>query len=407
MNDEQEKIAIEEIVLPVENIESEVEPSSEAADLEELDGSIDVDESHEPIESEEVNETAPSIELSLDTSDDYADDDDDDEGVQVVDVADLEAVSETYDERVKRYKKLVQQQDNLKVMMLFRSLQKAYKAKKIIHGVMTGIMKIDDKEDQEVCAVMLYDNEIKILIPYPEFFRNQTYTGNSKEEQNRKKALLQDMIGAEIDCIITSADFQKGTIIASRAKALEILEKINFTPDEKTKRRRINEKDLAWGRVMAVRSRSIIVNLGGIDATIRANKLTYRFIENENTLHEMFHVNDRIQVEVNEIRKMENGRYYIYISRKSLELIDSMIKLENNGGPSYDEQCEATISDIKPNKKNITMYLNQYKMPAISKSVPSDRFGDYLKVGDKVLVTVKSYSNDGMIIVNIFGKLPC
>lgn len=405
MSDEQEKIAAEEVILPVENIESEVDPSSEAADLEELDGSIDVDESYEPIESEEVNETAPSTELPLDTSDDYADDDDD-EGVQVVDVVDLEAISETREERIERYKKLVQQQDNQKVMMLFRSLQKAFKTGSMIQGVLTGTMELGDEENQEVCAVMLYDNEVKILIPYPEFFRRPAYTGNSKEEQNRKKTLLQDMIGAEINCIITSADFQEGTIIASRVKALEILERINYTPDEKTKRRRINVKDFAWGRVMAVRSRSIIVNLGGIDATIRANNLTHKFIENENTLRDMFHVNDRIQVEVDEIREMENGRYFIRISRKSLELIDSMIKLENHVAPHHYEKCVATISDIKPNKENITMYLDQYKMPAISKSVPSDRFGDYLKVGDKVLVTVISYRRDGMIIANIFEKLP-
>ena len=174
------------------------------------------------------------------------------------------------------------------------TMQTLYSSKenlKILSGKISALEIERDGNKKVDCAIVYYEH-IKILIPIHEM--------NITEERK----YLRNMLGANIDFVILEIDELRECAVASRKKAMEIKQKIEFN--------KYFEDDIVKAKVISIGIKHIKVNCLGLDLNLRIDDLAYGYIEDVN---EFYSVGDEINVKIIEIDK-EN--YKLKVSAKEL-----------------------------------------------------------------------------------------
>ena len=167
--------------------------------------------------------------------------------------------------------------ENLKFAM--QTLYSSKENLKILSGTICALEVERDGNKKVDCAIVYY-NHIKILIPIQEM----------NIVQERK--YLRNMLGAKIDFIVLEIDELRECAVASRKKAMEIKQKIEFDKHY--------EGDSVKATIISVGIKHIKVNCLGIDLNLRIDDLAYGYIEDVN---EFYSVGDVIPVKILEIDK--------------------------------------------------------------------------------------------------------
>lgn len=98
------------------------------------------------------------------------------------------------------------------------------------------------------------------------------------------------MMGATIKFIIIETDKNSSKAVASRIKAMEKIQEINY--------KKIDIGDKVYGRVVGVWKKYIRIECLGMDFVIKAQDLTYGYVED---ISKIYKINEQIQVIVKEI----------------------------------------------------------------------------------------------------------
>jgi len=174
-------------------------------------------------------------------------------------------------------------------------MQKLYSSKenlKILSGTLSAMEVIEYKRTKYDCAIVYYEN-IKVLIPIQEM----------GIEKNRK--YLRNMLGSIIDFIIIEIDEESKMAIASRKKAMEIKQKIEFT--------KYSKNDIVEAVVISVGIKHIKINCLGKDLNLRIDELDYGYIQD---INDYYSVGDIIKVLILEVDKES---YNLKVSVKALK----------------------------------------------------------------------------------------
>lgn len=165
------------------------------------------------------------------------------------------------------------------------TMQTLYSSKenlKILSGTINAL-EVETQDKKKVDCAIVYYNHIKILIPIHEM----------NIEQERK--YLRNMLGAKIDFVILEIDELRECAVASRKKAMEIKQRIEFNKHY--------EGDRVKATVISVGIKHIKINCLGIDLNLRIDDLAYGYIQDVN---EFYSVGDVIPVKILEIDKENN-----------------------------------------------------------------------------------------------------
>lgn len=308
---------------------------------------------------------------------------------------------------------------------LFRSMWNSLKSAKekgtILTGVISGLEEISvDKNNQYIFVSIIYEDRLKILIPFIELYRDNpirdsvdlTTKEGRKSYLQRQKAMAEKLYGLETPFIITNMakgsnkDNTDYSIAASRKKALEILERTNFEPDKKTGIARYEVGSDIEATIISVGKYGVVASVGGIDTMIAARQMTFKYIAGPETVEALFHVGQKVNVHVREITTDEFGHRKLVVDGRYAELRDARSRQQTL--LSLNSFCVGTITSIaqsktRPDAVVIRMYLDNYRMPAISNAIPPSKAGKFPMPGDKARVKVMGFRPDGMVLVQFRG----
>ncbi len=297
------------------------------------------------------------------------------------------------------------------------ALSTSMKRKTILKGTVAGIEVVStantSKEElgRMVCLSVILDGRYKVLIPFEEVYRSNpidmsTVDLSTREGRDsyihRQKQMAEKMHGAEIPFIVThmandDLDDINGNYLVSgsRKKALKIIEERNYRPD-RDGNTAITEGSFVEGVITAVSRYSVSMNVGGIDVQVPVYNLTFVFVRD---LNDHYSVGQKVNVQVTKITENPDGSFNIAVDAKAGELASARArqKLLPIGSSVL-----GIITQVKPSKKYpgkiiMTAYLPHYKMPARISAMPPTALGRLPMSGDEVRLTVKGFSESGLV----------
>lgn len=304
---------------------------------------------------------------------------------------------------------------------IWASLSSAMKEQTMLRGVISGIEEVSsDAGSQYIFVSLIYQDRLKIMIPFIDLYRDNPVresvdTSTEEGKRNylaRQKAMAEKLYGLETPFILThmvrgsSNAIDDYKISASRKKAIEIIEKANFEPNKKTGVARYEVGSDVDATVISVGKFGITASVGGIDTMVSAHQLTFRYISSPEVMKSYYHVGQTIRLHIRDIRINAKGKRSLIVEGHTAELREAAMRQKTL--LSLNSSCIGTITSIKPSKKRpdavvIRMYLDNYKMPAISNAIPPSKAGKFPKAGDKARVKVVGFRPDGMVLVQFRG----
>lgn len=296
-------------------------------------------------------------------------------------------------------------------------LQSAQKLGTIMYGTVSGIEVVDFSGRMNpdirnaVMVVLIHNGIYRVTIPFSELYRDypidmSTVSVDTELDRKyfiaRQKAMAEKLYGLEVPFVVLDMFIDDGmsgkySILASRAKALAVIERRNFDPD-KEGNVALNVGDFVPATITSISDYAVAVNVGGVDTRVSVNRLTYKFIAGPHSLRSMYRVGQEIMVQILNIKKNKEGNHSIIVSARPAELLEA--KGRQNIIVHEEEQCFGTVTGVLksrvPGEVYITLYLDAYGLPAVTNSFPPNRMGTYPQPGDTVRVTIKAFNNDGM-----------
>lgn len=248
--------------------------------------------------------------------------------------------------------------------------------KRILTGHIVGIedeyYKIQNKFIP--CAIIWYENT-KVLIPI-------THLNVEKES----KSLIRGMVGAEIDFIVIEYDSITNIAVASRTLAMELRKKIEIP--------KLKINDVVRVRIVAVARKYIIVDLYGVEVTIKAENLRHTFIVNAKNY---YLVGDTLIVKVKKIDAINN-----VFELSSKELMENPYKnirkyITENG------EYIAKIVGYPKQKSGIIVQLETSEVTCLCR-VPAT-FNSIPHLFDKVLIKITEIKEEKKLIYGILKRI--
>lgn len=248
--------------------------------------------------------------------------------------------------------------------------------KRILTGHIVGIedeyYKIQNKFI--TCAIIWYENT-KVLIPI-------THLNVEKES----KSLIRGMVGAEIDFIVIEYDSITNIAVASRTLAMELRKKIEIP--------KLKINDVVRVRIVAVARKYIIVDLYGVEVTIKAENLRHTFIVNAK---DYYLVGDTLIVKVKKIDAINN-----VFELSSKELMENPYKnirkyITENG------EYIAKIVGYPKQKSGIIVQLESSEVTCLCR-VPAT-FNNIPHLFDKVLIKITEIKEEKKLIYGILKRI--
>ena len=259
-----------------------------------------------------------------------------------------------------------------KILEILRSKEE----KRILTGRIVGIedeyYKIQNKFIP--CAIIWYENT-KVLIPI-------THLNVEKES----KSLIRGMVGAEIDFIVIEYDSITNIAVASRTLAMELRKKIEIP--------KLKINDVVRVRIVAVARKYIIVDLYGVEVTIKAENLRHTFIVNAK---DYYLVGDTLIVKVKKIDAINN-----VFELSSKELMENPYKnirkyITENG------EYIAEIIGYPKQKSGIIVQLESSEVTCLCR-VPAT-FNSIPHLFDKVLIKIIEIKEEKKLIYGILKRI--
>lgn len=313
--------------------------------------------------------------------------------------------------------------------MVWGSLQSAKRSRQIVRGVVSGVQPSLDPKVEMVFLTVMYQKQIKVLIPFSEIARtyilDSAYDkdGKAVADDKRKKAvekrqnqgkdsiifrqnqLASKYIGVEIPFVITHMSMDHKTkelrnylVIGSRKQAIEQQERNNYVSKGKTPAR-IQVDKTYDADIISVGINAVWVNLGGVDARIALKDLTFKWTP---SVKELFEVGDVLRVHVKNIITESDGTHNLELSAKDVELEDAK---EREHILALDTITTATITSTSISREDdsvtILGWLDMYDMPCIAKFIRGDMI--MLRAGQRIRVKVKSFGQNGMVMCSCKG----
>lgn len=296
-------------------------------------------------------------------------------------------------------------------------LQSAQKRGTIMYGTVSGIEEVDftGRENPDVrnsiMVVLLHNGMYRVTIPFSELYREYPIDMNTVSVDTeigrrsfvaRQKAMAEKLYGLETPFIVQDMFLDEGesgkySILASRAKAVSLIEHRNFDPDREGNVA-MQVGDFVPATITSISDYSIAVNVGGVDTRISVYQLTHRFIEGPHSLRNMYKVGQEILVQILDIKQKEDGSHNVTVAARPAELLDA--KNRQHIIAHEGEQCFGTVTGVlksrTPGEVRITLYLDAYNLPAVTNSFPPSRMGTYPQPGETVRVTIKEFNENGM-----------
>lgn len=191
--------------------------------------------------------------------------------------------------------------EELEKQVVWQNIKTSEEKRKILSGVAKAIEteKIKLEKDGKIteqtinCIVINFKN-VKVLIPSQELGINKA-----------DKKTLRNMIGAEVKFIILESDKLTNKAVASRKKAMDLIQKIQI--------KKYEVGDKVYAKIMSVYPKYIEVECLGIDIKLKVEDLEYGYVDN---LNKLYQVGDKIKVVIKEINE-ENK--ILRISHKEIQ----------------------------------------------------------------------------------------
>lgn len=182
--------------------------------------------------------------------------------------------------------------------LVWHELQNAYRSNKILQGNIGGV----ETTESGSYIVVIYYKEQRIVIPYSEMMINLSDT-NSKygSEIMRQGQIINTMIGAEIEFVLKGLDKKSKTVVGSRREAM-IKKRTAFYVSKGSVPAKIIEDRIVEARVISVATKSIRVDVFGVECNIPAKELSWEWIGD---VSELYSVGDVVLVRVSEIKNVE------------------------------------------------------------------------------------------------------
>lgn len=193
----------------------------------------------------------------------------------------------------------------------WQNINTSWQKGKILTGIAIAIetekvkLTIDNKlKEKEIDSLIVNFKNIKVLIPAEEL----------KEGKIDKKA-LRNMIGSELRFVIIEIDKLTNKAVASRKKAMELLQKIQL--------KKYSIGDTVYSKVISVYPKFIDVECLGKDIRLRAEDLEYGYIAN---LSNNYQVGDKIKTV---IKKIDANTSTLVISHKETKQDPYLVARKN------------------------------------------------------------------------------
>ena len=183
--------------------------------------------------------------------------------------------------------------------IIWHEIHNAYRTRRILTGQLGGIEQTDSGK-----TIVIADYKgFRIVIPLKEMMihvgRNPTGQAYS-DLMLRQNKILNNMLGAQIDCVVKGIDSKSRSVVASRMEAMLKKRQIFYLDTDSSGMYRIYEGRIAQARVIAVAEKVIRVEVFGVECSIMARDLAWDWIGDA---HERFSVGDEILVRVLSVRR--------------------------------------------------------------------------------------------------------
>ena len=196
---------------------------------------------------------------------------------------------------------------------LWHEIQNAARTRRILTGTLGGIERLENGKS----VAVVYYKELRVIIPIKEMMLrlggdNPGY-GTMTERENK---ILGNMLGCDIDFVLTGIDSKTRSAVASRREAMLRKRKTFYMDiDAATGLPRIHEGRVVQARVVAVASKVVRVEAFGVETSIMARDLAWEWLGDA---HERFTVGDKILVRVNKIRMEDIEELSIQADARSM-----------------------------------------------------------------------------------------
>lgn len=205
------------------------------------------------------------------------------------------------------------------------SKAKALEEAKKRTGNTTDDFSVADEEIKTWVAEIQFGNDTcQVLIPSYQLYPYKATNNRTLDAEMVIHRHMQDMVGAEIEFVVKHVNKGKKLAFASRLQALDDNGWGNYVRQTRSGKPRIKEGSIAEGRVVAIRNHAVIIDVGGAETTLQANRevnnISWSYVPD---CHELFKINDIIPVKVLEVNtikhKVYNESYNIVSIRASLK----------------------------------------------------------------------------------------
>lgn len=301
------------------------------------------------------------------------------------------------------------------------ALQQARVSHRIMEGVIGAVrmVPLDETASEDQMAVMLsvMVNQIRVDIPFHEFFRDPpidmstvdlTSAYGRRMYIQRQRQMAEKMYGAKIPFVITNVIVDKepteSKVSGSRREALRMMERRNFYPSQ-GREPLFQEGQFVNANIVSVGVHNIYLNVGGVDATIPLRDMTYRYVQN---LVDYYKVSDgTVKVMIRNISKDENDNIKLTLSAKAVELYDAHRRQEMGvvkvGDSMLGTITSIRLSSIHPNQIVINAYIPFLDMPAIIRGLDPSTLTSMPQAGDTIRISVTGWNNHGFVLANCRG----
>lgn len=204
--------------------------------------------------------------------------------------------------------------DDYKSDIAWHEIQNAYKTRRTLTGMLSGIEK---NEASQYYAVADY-NGFRIVIPLKEMFFD--FPTNLHGDDYKKAVLayhkiMNSMLGADIDFVIKGIDSKSRSVVASRKDAMYKKRQTFYMETDENGMYRIFEDRIVQARVNAVAEKAIRVEIFGVDCAIPVKYLSWDWIGDA---RERFSIGDKILVRIKEVKRDNIKDIYVFADARSV-----------------------------------------------------------------------------------------
>ena len=279
-------------------------------------------------------------------------------------------------------------------------------------AVIAGVEELPEYEEKIFLSFFIKDR-YRCLIPFSEIFREDmgidkttvdpNITKGKDSLVNRQRQMARKFIGVRIPYVITNMELddpeypENHLILASRRKALAIIENINYAPRRKADPI-IQEGNVEIGTIVNLANNGMLINVGGVDTLMPLHQITHRYVFNLYQ-EEKYKPGMNIKVQVTSIEKDPTYGYVIKVNAKNIELMDAKkysYKLPKN------KKAEANMivtNGFMSGLNNVMFngWLDKYNMPAVAMFVPTSGMDQTINPGKIVRVKIGKQRADGKV----------